>query len=83
LSGIIGGSIQISLRKSGFFLFFPLEKGEKGGFDKIKSPLTPLFQRGEIFFIPLRKRGTKGDLFFLKVMKSKNCFYMFKMMGGN
>jgi len=25
-----------------------LKKGDEGGFERIKSPLSPLFQRGEI-----------------------------------
>jgi len=43
-----------------------LKKGDKGGFERNKSPLTPLFQRGEFTFIiiPLRKRGKEGDLSF-------------------
>jgi len=43
------------------FLYPPLKKGDKGGFERIKSPLTPLFQRGEItcFLFPLLKRMKK------------------------
>jgi hypothetical protein len=34
----------------------PLAKGDEGGFKITKSPLTPLFQRGEIAFPSLLKK---------------------------
>jgi len=40
--------------------FSPLGKSDIGGFDKIKSPLASLFQRGEIIFYPPLKKGERG-----------------------
>jgi hypothetical protein len=51
--------VPLSPLRNGGPLYFspPLEKGDKGGFEFVKSPLAPLFQRGESLGNPLFKTG--------------------------
>jgi hypothetical protein len=61
------------LKKKGTLPFSPpLEKGDEGGFEVIKSPLGPLFQRGGSWGGSFPKRWNLGRGSFSKRNKAHN-----------